>query len=358
MTTCGACGKAIKSADQITCCRKTCSHSYHYVCANMTSDLLKKQGSWTCPLCTSQRPKGDNSNTPIKPSEQSLVDDSERSNVTIRKQGTSTGLCEQPNTGNDEEELRPHVRNIIHQELSSIVRDLFNKEFKSFRDQLTGLENSIKFINSQYEDIKKLLSANSKEIKSIKDENKMLREDLLSLKARVKQLEDDNMRQQQWTRLQNIELVGIPESSDEETPNIVVKVANYVGVSVDSSDIEFAHRIQPRRGGTTAHPRTIVARLRQRSTKDAIVAAARKKRSVTAGDVGLGGEQNVNKNNKIYINEHLCKENKQLFKQCKLKCKEANYAFVWTKNCRIYVRRNPTSPPILITSTSDLKKIC
>lgn len=132
----------------------------------------------------------------------------------------------------------------------------------------------------------------------------------------------------------------------------MVKIASCIGIHILPTDIEFAHRVQPRRpsaGNTKA--RAIVARFKQRSSKDAIVAAARRHKTLTTQIVGLDGDT------KIYINEHLTKENKILLKSCKIKAKEINYKYVWTKNCTIYIRKNEVSPSIPIMCEGDLNKI-
>lgn len=204
--------------------------------------------------------------------------------------------------------------------------------------QVPELE-SITYVSKQYEDIrremadlKKLLGASNNELKSLKEENKALKESLASCAARVKNLEEENLKQQQWVRMHNVEIVGVPEEKDEVPLNVVLKLSQHIGVPILPSDIEFAYRVQPRRAASASRARPIVARLKQRSVKDQLLAAARKKRNLTAGDMGIGGDTN-----KIFINENLTKENKILLNSCKQKAKEVNFKFLWTKNCRIFV---------------------
>lgn len=86
--------------------------------------------------------------------------------------------------------------------------------------------------------------------------------------------------------------------------------------------------------------------------KDQIVAAARKHRNLNAGQMGI-----VSETDRVFINEHLTKDSKMLLSACKQKAREANYKYIWTKNCRVFVRKNEKSLPIPINSSLDLIKI-
>lgn len=158
-------------------------------------------------------------------------------------------------------------------------------------------------------------------------------------------------KHQQYSRLQNIEIIGIPEIKDECAENIVVKIANHAGLQITKSDLEFAHRVQAKRPDKN-RPRAIIVRLKNRQVKDSILSAARKCRSLSTSDIGYGGTPQ-----KIFINEHLIQTTKNLLKMCKARGKELAYKFTWTKNCRIYMRKDETSPAVLITSVLDLEKL-
>ncbi|CAH0398091.1 unnamed protein product [Chilo suppressalis] len=133
---------------------------------------------------------------------------------------------------------------------------------------ISGLETSVSFVSSQYEDLKKLMMSNSNELKSLKEENSVLRGNLTALELRVKHIENESARHQQWARLQNVEIMGVPEDAEEDTSNIVLSIAKHIGVDVATDELEFAHRIQPYNSNKSSIIRNIVARFRQRSTKD------------------------------------------------------------------------------------------
>lgn len=357
MTICGGCKKYIKTADKCTCSRVSCARHYHCACVNLTVDAYKKLPSWVCPFCTVKQPKGgDNSDTPVKLILTVPVEDEGRANVTVRK-GTST-----PTSPNDDTDIpaaleEAAMARLIRKEVTRALKDVTAVQFKALGDRLSGLETSVQYLSGQCDDMFKYYSDTKANMAILSEENKQLREELQEMKKRTKNLEDAQARQEQWSRAQNVEVIGVPETKDECVVDVIVKIAAQTGVILHSSEIEFAHRVQPRRaaGGSTAGAaagRAIVARFRQRATKDAVVAAARKHRNVTTQQLGIGGEVK-----RIFINEHLTKDNKQLLKSCKIVAAENNYKHVWTKNCRIYIRKTDTSPAIPIISMSDLEKI-
>lgn len=361
---CGGCKTTIMDKYFINC--PGCKQVYDLECASLSPKRLKKMNAenkreWRCLECKSKKPKSDNTNTPVRPSvhyvpapapdNESDTECYSDSNITLRKKSTflsDSGLKELF------EAERAETRAIVEATSKGL-----SDQLKGINVQFTSFQESLTFINCQYEDLKKeitglkkLLNSASLEVKSLKEENSRLKEGLTACTARVKELEVENRKQQQWQRLQNLELVNIPENKDEELLNIVLKTANHIGAAIQPTDIEFAHRVQPRRAASAQRARPIIVRFRQRSIKDRVIAAARKHRNMTTRDIGIGGEEG-----RIYVNEHLIKENKMLLGSCRQKAKEAGFKYVWTKNCRIYVRKDDTSTPFAIDSTSDLGKI-
>lgn len=332
MSNCSTCLKSVKSVDKIICSRKTCGKIYHCLCVNIKADA--KCSGWAC--CKQPRP-GDNSRTSLRHHEEEPLDsgDDGIGNVTRRK------------PSQQKQELLPPT---AESDLCSSVRTVMKEELSEMKEQMVNMDKFIKFICAQNEELTKGLAATNKEMKNLKDENASLHLEMKTYETRLKVLEEDNARQQQWFRLNNLEIVGVPETRTEVTCEVVLEVAKHLGVEVNPGEVEFAHRVQPRVLASAERGRAIVVRFRNRFTKDRLVAAARRSKNLTAKDLGLGD------NSRIYINEHLTKLNKALLRDCKMKAKELCYKYVWTKNCRIYMRKNDTSPPQLVNSTADLVK--
>lgn len=353
-----------------------CKQKYDLQCADLSPKRFRKLNQegklkWRCLECKSKQPKVGNINTPLRPTQQSRGEDeivaevsTVKSNVTLRKKPEPPTLSSSRAVDYvTEEVLRDIWNNEMRQEMQTMleatIKRTVSEQLKTIHNQCTGFQESILYVSTQYDDLKneivdlkKLLGSTSSELKCLKVENKTLKGDLSACMTRVKALEDESLKQQQWVRMQNVEITGIPEGKDEITSELVLKVTKHIGINIVPSDLEFAHRVQPRRAESASRARSVIVRLRERIVKDQIIAAARKHRAMTAKDLGIGSESS-----KIFVNEHLTKESKMLLNSCKQKAKEVNYKYIWTKNCRIYVRRNDTSPAIPINSSSDLLKI-
>lgn len=238
----------------------------------------------------------------------------------------------------------------IRNDLPGIIHDFISREFTNLKESLNEIEKSIKFISARYDDALKSISSIKEELNGLKKENVSLRNTLKDLQGTVGSLEHDLNKHEQWARLQNVEILGIPENKNECLPELVQNIAIKSGMTLGEGELEFVHRIQPRKS-SSGKPRPIVVRFKSRQKKDAFLSSMRKRKNSTS-DLGIPGQSKI-----FYVNEHLTQRNKKLLFLCKTRAKEFNYLFVWTKNCRIYVRKNETSPHILITNSNDLLKI-
>ena len=81
--------------------------------------------------------------------------------------------------------------------------------------------------------------------------------------------------------------------------------------------------------------------------------ARSKLKSYNTSDIGLG----CNGESKIYIQESLTEEKRNLFKSCLKFRKDQKYKFIWTYYGVIYLRRNEHTPASRITSVRDLEKL-
>lgn len=267
-----------------------------------------------------------------------------------RKQITSKQqTCDlQPSLDNESE---TRILEAIRNELPATIKSYISQEFTCLRENLNEIEKSINFMSTQYDDAMKIIADMKEEINFLKKENHTLHTNIKELQGTIKTIEHDFGKHEQWSRLQNVEIVGIPENQDEDVTDLVTKIAENAALTLTTSELEFAHRVQPKRpaGGK---PRAIVVRFKNRRIKDAFLSAVRKRKNLCTTDIGIKGDSKS-----FFVNEHLTQRNKKLFMTCKNKAKEFSYQYVWTKNCRIYIRKDDTSPHRLISCESDLLKI-
>lgn len=220
------------------------------------------------------------------------------------------------------------------------------KTLESQQSCVPDLMTSIDFTSKEVEDLKNTIVSTQAE----STKYKQLKDTLCDVQSRISGLQYELNTQHQHDRLLNIEITGVPESKGEILSNLLVKLAGIMNINIAPSDIDNINRVEPRQI-VPGRPRSIICKLRTRMLKDSLIAGIRKRRGLTSTDLGFSGTSSS-----IFVNEHLTVLNKNLLKTAREVAKEKGYKYVWTKNCRIFMRKNDVGPPLLIKTPEDLKR--
>ncbi|KAG7300427.1 hypothetical protein JYU34_016047 [Plutella xylostella] len=244
-------------------------------------------------------------------------------------------------------EMKAEISNIRKEyaEVKSSITSM-KSDFNSLKGDVSALQHATQFISDQHDDLKikfDNLSESTKKIEGMEAE-------LVEVRKQNRQLKQEMIENDQRERQLNLEIVGLPELKEENLNETLIKIAKEVGITLLDSDIVHVNRITPR-AKVPGRSRVIIAKMRNRLLKDNIISSARKSR-LTTQSMGLGGEPKP-----VFVNEHLSMYNKQILRMAKDAARMKNHQFTWTKNGRIYVRKNDTSPAIRIITEDDLKKI-
>ncbi|XP_059062890.1 uncharacterized protein LOC131855617 [Achroia grisella] len=243
-----------------------------------------------------------------------------------------------------QEELNKLRKN--YDKLESTISNLQVRQTEVVKDIL-DLKNSMEFQSSSHSDLQKRIC-------DLESTNKILLttdNKVQNLNTQVDQLKGELNIYHQRERIHNLEIIGVPEAKNECLIDLTIKIAHHAGVVITRDCIEHGNRIQPRQI-IQGRPRVIVIKLKSRLHKDNIISGLRKCHGIKTKDVGIPGEDR-----RIYVNEHLTSNNKLLLKKVKDIAKTKLFKYVWVKNCQIFVRRNETSPAILIKNDCDISKI-
>lgn len=171
-----------------------------------------------------------------------------------------------------------------------------------------------------------------KQLKSKDETIAMLERNELNMKQEINELK-------QRSRFNNIIIKGIPGKKDEDILKVVTDLGNKIGIMNAANDIQRCHRV-PTFDKTKTKP--IVVRLLNSRTRDEWIQAYKNKKLW---------------NEKIYVNEHLTPENFQLFLEAKKQGKSNNIKFVWTKDCKIFMRKSENSKVKVIKKLEDIDYI-
>lgn len=357
---CAGCQKALPKREYLKC--MACEAGYDLDCANVSYkffNLMKKKDQWICPECKSNKPKTGNVNTPLRPMITSdstealafLHSDKEDHNVTHRKRGSrpsgDTNISEQDLTSQDIN-VRSTAENDSMTELKLYMSELIQSQTDSLRAAINALTDTIRLQNSRIEK----LEARVEELEN----SRKLHPDISSLKSTITDLQAEIHERDQTLLLNDVEIAGYPEEASENCTHIVIALAKKIGLNLDEKDVVSADRAGPLRpsgeGGTPARPRPMAVRLTRRATRDALLQAARVRRTITTEGLPLPGPSRP-----IYVNERLTKHHRQLFQKARELARSHKFKYVWTREGKIFVRQEDGKARYRLRSEVDLKKV-
>ncbi|XP_060802631.1 uncharacterized protein LOC132902263 [Amyelois transitella] len=177
-----------------------------------------------------------------------------------------------------------------------------------------------------------------------------------NLKEALKSTQDELMKcklslaaKEQWARLNNAEIKGVPTKKDENLFSIVESICKHIKCQFAKTCINYIARVPTH----NSKEKSIIVNFANRYVKEDFVAAARSVKNIVASDIGYRDDVQ-----RIYVNDHLTADMKNLLTKTKTTLKERlGYRYVWVKYGKIHVRQNDTSKILIINSDSDLNKL-
>ncbi|XP_028162380.1 uncharacterized protein LOC114354284 [Ostrinia furnacalis] len=222
-------------------------------------------------------------------------------------------------------------------------------EITSFRETMSELTSTIKAQSKRLDNLESRIDS----IEAKMSDSKL--EQVTALEETISQLKSEIRERDQVSLLNDIEITNLPETSNENTTHILLTVAKKLGVDLDERDVVSTERAGPVRApveGAAPRPRPLVARLARRALRDALLRAARVRRGLTTEGMSLPGSPRP-----YYVNEHLTRFYRQLFHKTREEAKRQNWKYVWTRDGRIFARREQGTPSYRIRSDADIVKV-
>lgn len=236
------------------------------------------------------------------------------------------------------------IKNMI--QLSNTNIEHLKESYSELVNQYNNLLKSVQYISDEYDKMKKTtenlqekVKTNTNQINQLQDSLKHKDNTICELVCKVNELE-------QYSRVNNVEIVGLPESSTEDCKKIICDIASELQVDVQENDISTAHRLPNPNG----KPPSIIAQFISREKKQAFI------KNKTLLITNNNKFKNIKTVSKIFINEHLTPYNKSLLFKTKNLAREKHYKFAWFKNGKILLRKDTDSNVIRIRNEQDLLK--
>lgn len=212
--------------------------------------------------------------------------------------------------------------------------------------ELSGIKESIDFMNQGFENFKTDVEGFRRELAEVKKQNEQHHKTNELLRRELQETKKEILELKQYTRNINLEIKGLPIAPNEDLVSSVQKVASCLGVELAESDIDVVHRVRSK----DKDKPNVVVKFVTRSVRDKVLNAAKKTRLNTKH---LGFE----KQEPLFVNEHLCVENKALLTKAKKAAKDRNWKFVWLSQGKILMRRTDNSTVLHVTSEDDLTNV-
>lgn len=326
---CNHCGKFLSTVDGAKCNR--CAGVFHRICVNLSPDS-RPPTRWMCRSCRGNDSKGKSTTVTENTMSKEIYEDAnEEENM------------EKSSTGSLAEEMR-----LLRLEIVTVTR-----EMTSFRLELGRLNEAMAEFNKRVETVEERLTSLEEKVT-----NKMNCEhDTLQINEVIEQLKEDINEREQILLLNDIQITGVPERSGENVLHLTQAISNKLGITLESRDIVSAERVGLRRlpsasaGEEHGRPRPVIVRLARRALRDDIIKSARVRRGTDTSGVTDGSQS------RVYINEHLTRNNRLLFYKAREEGKRHGWRYTWTRDGRIYMRRETGSTVHRIRKEKDILKI-
>ncbi|XP_063358949.1 uncharacterized protein LOC134648361 [Cydia amplana] len=257
--------------------------------------------------------------------------------------------------------------------ISDEIESSLTRELQLFRHELAGVRQQLSAININLEKLTNTVSGLDVRMSSLEQRVQVLEEqpaqpagvpsavkDLMDTVDRLK-LELNDRDQELLSN--DVEITGLLETNNENPVHLAVMVAQKLGVELEPQDVVSAERVGMRRApsdgagvqggdGSAGRPRALAVRLTRRVHRDNLLRAARRTRGADTSGFNLPGPSR-----RFYVNERLTRTNRQLFYKARQEGSRLNWRYIWTRDGRIYARRQPDTSSHRVRCESDLEKV-
>lgn len=306
---CSVCNDGCVDESTSVKCQSNCGNACHLNCAPQKTRGAKKE--WFCDTCKPEK----------------------SSSLASSKSETSTSISKE----------------FLINTIEAFKKEML-AEFQKNTAENAELRNSLSFLSDAVDKNNAIMNKLMNELKKTQEETNKLRQDNMQLRITVDSLEVRLRNLEQHSRRQNIEIDGIPETQGEDVNTVLRDVAKSIGVEVKTEQIVAAHRVP-----TFNKKRTppIIVRFATYEARDTWIAGYKKVRPLSANKINPNFSGAI----KVFINEHLSPENKQLLSKTKEVARAKNYKYVWSREGKIFVRRVDGERCTRVDTLSALEKL-
>ena len=212
---------------------------------------------------------------------------------------------------------------------------------------MNDLKNSVEFMSTQFENLRGELAQARSELRTTQIELQELKKENVNLRQEVNDL-------QQYTRRDNVMVFGVPET-EEPIYDIIGNISDAIGGSELMEDISIAHRLPSKPGKT----RPIVIRFSKRRSREEWLRKFRNEAKKDDSGPGVS-TQRFNARmpvGRITAGDQLTTTTRNLLNSTRDAAQLKGYQFVWTRDGKVFARKNENSPVSRITCAQDVNNL-
>lgn len=245
------------------------------------------------------------------------------------------------------DESQPRINDVIK---------LLNEMRQENKDQIKKLEtdlgNSVENCHQTIDELKVTIQTQTESLKKYEKMYDTLFEENRKLHLRVKELERREDESDQYSRINCLEINGIPESENENVLQIIKNVGDSLDIVVAEESVDACHRLGAKRVNDV-RPRSIIVKFTRRLVKEEFLKKRRVKRNLNTLDIGFTNRPA----DVVFINESLTKARREVYKEVRELKKKKGFSFVWVRNGKILVRPTEGARVIPVTTMDDVEKL-
>lgn len=212
----------------------------------------------------------------------------------------------------------------------------FNKSYEHLSEKLDDNTKAMKDQTASMEHCLKIID-------DLMEENKRLNKRVVELERKVDDME-------QYSRLNAVEIHGVPMEPNEDAVEVVKEVGKALDMVINESMIDACHRLG-RRPGPNNSPPAIIVKFVRRLDKEEFMKRRRVKRNLSTRHMNLKMDQPV------YVNEALSQGRRRLLGAAREVKREKKWKYLWVRGGKIFLRKEEGSTVVQVTCQADLDRL-
>lgn len=214
------------------------------------------------------------------------------------------------------------------------------------QEEITSVKASMKFINDSFEEFRADVKGFRQELTEAKKQTLEVQKESTRVVRELKEVKRELVELKQYSRRANLEVKGIPMNDEDDLDTIFTTMASCLETDVSVADVDVIHRVPTRKPG----PPNVIIKFVSKCKRDKFLQSAKKHR-LNARALGFDTSEPV------FVNEHLCPENKILLGKAIQAKREKNWKFAWVAEGKILLRKTEKSRAVHVACEEDLDKI-